>query len=222
MGGKWQESGRKKQDQKGKNVEGRHKVCYIFCRLFVPCWRHDWKGIRRMDGKESYFQAALSDFTFDVAAGGAIRHLTDRGYSVEQIMRELSYPVPRARVEKAVYRHLLESRILLTELPTENNAVRIKFLQGDKSAHFPEKLANAIAESGEKNAYMECPFGAWMKKDERCLEQNFACLTGREREYLLGIRWEKDIMYHRLNDRMREIGVKLVRGTEEAWGFYFW
>ena len=161
-------------------------------------------------------------FTFDVAAGGAIRHLTDRGYSVEQIMRELSYPVPRARVEKAVYRHLLESRILLTELPTENNAVRIKFLQGDKSAHFPEKLANAIAESGEKNAYMECPFGAWMKKDERCLEQNFACLTGREREYLLGIRWEKDIMYHRLNDRMREIGVKLVRGTEEAWGFYFW
>ncbi|MDE7277089.1 MAG: hypothetical protein K2N98_09610 [Lachnospiraceae bacterium] len=174
-----------------------------------------------MDGKESYFQAALSDFTFDVAAGGAIRHLTDRGYSVEQIMRELSYPVPRARVEKAVYRHLLESRILLPELPAENNTVRIKFLQGEKTVRFPEMLAKAIAESGEENAYMECPFGAWMKRDEKRLEQNLVCLTGREREYLLGIRWEKDIMYHRLNDRMREIGLKLVKGTEEAWGFWF-
>ena len=50
------------------------------------------------DGNERYFEAALSDFVFDVAAGGAIRHLTDRGYSVEQIMRELSYPVPRIKV----------------------------------------------------------------------------------------------------------------------------
>lgn len=174
-----------------------------------------------MGGKESYFQTALSDFTFDVAAGGAIRHLTDRGYSVEQIMRELSYPVPRARVEKAVYRHLLESRILLPELPAEDSTMRIKFLQGDKSVRFPEILAKDIAENGEENAYMECPFGAWLKKDEKRLEQNLACLTGREREYLLGIHWEKDIMYHRLNDRMREIGLKLVRETEETWGFWF-
>ena len=137
-------------------------------------------------------------------------------------MRELSYPVPRTRVEKAVYRHLLESRILLPELPAEDNAMRIKLLQGDKSVHFSEMLAKAIAESGEENAYMECPFGAWLKKDEKRLEQNLACLTGREREYLFGIRWEKDIMYHRLNDRMREIGLKLVRGTEEKWRFYFW
>lgn len=64
------------------------------------------------DGNENYFEAALSDFVFDVAAGGSIRHLTDRGYSVEQIMRELSYPVPRARVEKAVYRHLIQLSLI--------------------------------------------------------------------------------------------------------------
>ncbi|MCM1176059.1 MAG: hypothetical protein NC341_13580 [Blautia sp.] len=183
---------------------------------------------RRMDGKESYFQAALSDFTFDVAAGGAIRHLTDRGYSVEQIMRELSYPVPRARVEKAVYRHMLEARILLPELPAESGTMRIKLLRGERTARFPEMLAEAIAESGEENAYMECPFGAARQagkghgyREEKRLEQLLACLTNREREYLLGILWEKDIMYHRLNDRMREIGLKLVRSTEEEWKFYF-
>ena len=174
-----------------------------------------------MDGKESYFQAALSDFTFDVAAGGAIRHLTDRGYSVEQIMRELSYPVPRARVEKAVYRHMLEARILLPELPAENETMRIKLLRGEQTPHFPEMLAKAITESGEENTYMECPFGAWRKKEENRLEHTLACLTNREREYLLGIRWEKAVMYHRMNDRMREIGLKLVRGTEEEWRFWF-
>lgn len=173
------------------------------------------------DGHEGYFEAALSDFVFDVAAGGAIRHLVDRGYSVEQIMRELSYPVPRAKVEKAVYRHLTESHILLAKLPAEDEKLRIKILQGDKTAKFQKLLAEAIAESGEENAYMECPFGQWKKKDEKRLTQTIACLTNREQEYLLGILWEKEIMYHRLNGRMREIAMKLVKDSEQEWKFYF-
>ena len=44
------------------------------------------------EGKEGYFEAALSDFAFDVAAGGAIRHLVDRGYSVGQIVKETVLP----------------------------------------------------------------------------------------------------------------------------------
>jgi len=35
--------------------------------------------------KQEYFKKSLSDFTFDMASGGAIRHLADRGYTVEQI-----------------------------------------------------------------------------------------------------------------------------------------
>lgn len=124
-------------------------------------------------GDEKYFEAALSDFVFDVAAGGAIRHLVNKGYSVEQIMRELSYPVPRAKVEKAVYRHLMESRILLTKLPTEDEKMRIKLLQGDKTARFPKMLADAIAESGEENAYMEIPFGQWKKGMKSGLSRPF-------------------------------------------------
>lgn len=195
------------------------------------------------DGRESYFEAALSDFTFDVAAGGAIRHLTDRGYSVEQMMRELSYPVPRAKVEKAVYRYMTESGILLAKLPEENGNLRIRCLKAEKGADFARKLADAIAESGEKTAYMECPFGGWKKGTERktlptiesepggaemgyrgeeWFRQTFTCLTGREQEYLSGIRWEQDVMYHRMNDRMREIALKLIRNTDYGWKFYFW
>ena len=84
--------------------------------------------------KKGYFEAALSDFVFDVAAGGAIRHLADRGHSVEQIMDELSYPVPRAKVEKAFYRYLLESGILIKRLPDENAERQILLLR-EKTRH---------------------------------------------------------------------------------------
>lgn len=64
-----------------------------------------------------YFQKALSDFTFEAASGGAIRHLTDSGYTVKQIMEHLDYPVPYERVQKAVWEHLLARSVILPERP---------------------------------------------------------------------------------------------------------
>lgn len=174
-----------------------------------------------IDGKQGYFQTALSDFMFDVAAGGAIRHLVDRGHSVEQIMKELDYPVPRAKVEKAVYRYLLESGILLPELPDGEGEVRACFLREKERTKVPQALLKCISENGEENCYMKCPFGLWMKQDGEKLRQITSCLTSREQEYILGIQWERNIMYHRLNSRMREIGTKLVLNTEEEWEFYY-
>ena len=178
-----------------------------------------------MDGqKGGYFQAALSDFMFDVAAGGAIRHLTDRGHSVEQIMKELDYPVARSKVEKAVYRHLMESGILMSGLPAENEKIRIHHLQTDAEKDrnkFKTSLVNHIETYGEKNSYMECPFGLWMKNDEKKLQQVMTVLSSREKEYILGIKWEHNMMYHRLNDRMREIAMKLGTDTCEEWKFFF-
>ena len=173
------------------------------------------------DEKKGYFEAALSDFVFDVAAGGAIRHLVDRGHSVEQIMKELDYPVPRPRVEKAVYRYLTESGILLDKIPDEDEKVHIHLLQEKDSRKLYEAMADNIERYGEKNSYMECPFGMWMKNDEGKLKQVISCLTSREQEYIFGIRWERNIMYHRLNERMREIGMKLSGHTNEEWKFYF-
>ncbi len=178
-----------------------------------------------MEGqKGGYFQAALSDFMFDVAAGGAIRHLTDRGHSVEQIMKELDYPVARSKVEKAVYRHLVESGILMSGLPGENEKIRVYNLWSDQEKDgnkFKTALAEHIEKYGAENSYMECPFGLWKRDDEKKLQHVTAVLTSREREYILGINWEHKLMYHRLNDRMREIGMKLGADTGETWKFFF-
>jgi len=66
--------------------------------------------------EQEYFKKALSDFTFDVASGGAIRHLADRGYTVPRIMKMLDFPTPYDRVQQTVWEHLLEQgQILFAE-----------------------------------------------------------------------------------------------------------
>ena len=54
------------------------------------------------DNKDEYFRDALTNFTRDFAYGGAIRHLVDRGYSVQNIIDEFHYPLSREVIEKIV------------------------------------------------------------------------------------------------------------------------
>ncbi len=56
--------------------------------------------------ENSYFNEALSNFAKDFAYGGAIRHLVDKGYTAERIIREFHYPISRESVEKIVEDHL--------------------------------------------------------------------------------------------------------------------
>lgn len=44
----------------------------------------------------------MQQFTKDFAYGGAIRHLVDRGYTVDQIIREFHYPISRDSIERTV------------------------------------------------------------------------------------------------------------------------
>lgn len=56
--------------------------------------------------ENSYFNEALSNFAKDFAYGGAIRHLVDKGYTADRIIREFHYPISRETVEKIVEDHL--------------------------------------------------------------------------------------------------------------------
>ena len=66
----------------------------------------------------NYFQSALSNFVTEAACGGAVRHLTDIGYTLEQIVERLDYPAPRAKVQRIMMEYLYESRVLLKEEPS--------------------------------------------------------------------------------------------------------
>lgn len=67
--------------------------------------------------EQDFFRNALSDFTFETASGGAIRHLADLGYTVKQISEKLTYPTPYERVRSAVWHQLLDTKVVLTQEP---------------------------------------------------------------------------------------------------------
>ncbi len=174
-----------------------------------------------MAEQSGYFEEALSDFVHDVASGGAIRHLVESGYSVEQIIEKLDFPTSRERVEKTVYRYMTESGMLLSELPVHEEAMKKHFLKKQKRGLIRQTLAECLAINGQETSYMRCPFGGIMKKDRSMLSKMLSDLTTREREYILGVPWKEDVMYHRLNSRMFEIGVLLAANPEYEYAFYF-
>ncbi len=67
--------------------------------------------------ERKYFKKALADFALDMAGGDAIRSMTDRGYTVKQIMEQLTFPMPRERVQAVMWRHLLDIGAVLLEEP---------------------------------------------------------------------------------------------------------
>ena len=189
-----------------------------------------------MKERQKFFEEALSDFVHDVASGGAVRHLVDLGYSVEQIMQSLSYPTPRHRVQQTVYRYMLESGLLVRRLPTEVSGMVCAFRTVRISIQDREKiyryLYEKIKENGEDHCYISCPFGVWQRQngESREKEKNgdgdwlwkeLTCLNKREQDYITGIPWENAVMYHRLNSRMREIGRKLILQPVSGCRFYF-
>lgn len=169
---------------------------------------------RFMDrGKEEqpkYFQEALGDFVHDAASGGAIRHLLDLGYTTDAIMQRLEFPTPRERVEKTVYRYLIEKGVLMEELPVNRGNMKSVSVRISSEAELCALLRKYIDRNGEENSYVSCPFGTIRRDRETRLWNMLSCLTAREREYIMGIPWKPQMMYHRLNSRMLEITVYLA------------
>lgn len=168
--------------------------------------------------RQQYFQEALSDFMYDAASGGEIRHFVDLGYSVEQIMKQISFPTARSRVEKTVYRYLCESQMLRKDLLVEG--FRCKRITRSKEltlVSLYQELDRYKGRNSETQSYFECPFGLMKDRGQR----EIANLSKREQDYLLGITWEHQVMYHILNSRMTEIGAKLAIRTELCCRFIF-
>lgn len=154
-----------------------------------------------MKERNHYFEEALSDFVHDVASGGAIRHLVDLGYSVDQIMENLTYPEKRERVQRSVIRYMIESRMIIYELPEGFETYNIP--PGSSAPRISEILYKKAEQYGQENCYISCPFGMGTEIPE-------GILSKRERDYIDGILWENRMAYHQLSPRMREIGTKMI------------
>ncbi len=176
--------------------------------------------------RPAYFQEALADFLHDAASGDAVRHLLELGYTTNAIMERLDFPTPRERVEKMVYRSLVERGVLLEELPLPEEAFRavpFRAARADRSFHAQlyRTLRERIQINGEENSCAACPFGMIRRDREARLAALTACLTAKERDYLLGIPWKPQPLYHRLDDRMLEIASCMASQPGQSWKFFF-
>ena len=71
---------------------------------------------------ENHFAKALHNFTMDAAAGDAIRHLTDKGYTLMQIKDKLTFPAPSEYIAQVMWERMVSKRTVLFEKPGEGTA----------------------------------------------------------------------------------------------------
>ncbi len=67
--------------------------------------------------EQKYFKQALANFAFDMAGGDAVRHLADRGCTVKQIIKLLTFPMPYEKVREIVWKHLTDTEVILQKEP---------------------------------------------------------------------------------------------------------
>ena len=99
--------------------------------------------------EQSYFQNALSSFTHEVASGGAIRHLTDLGYTTRQIMESLDFPTPFARVQKEVWQRLLDTEVILLEEPGSTVREKVSYVR-EYDKYGRASFRRVVEQDGEK------------------------------------------------------------------------
>ncbi len=153
-----------------------------------------------------YFNQALSDFVGDMAYGGALRHLADLGYTVDQMVKELDYPISRERAGAFVWRYYLDRGIILLKEPPEEPLIeKVSYVREYGkygSAHYRRVVER---EEPPRKQYYPCDFGKKRYQDEPSFLRELEVLTERDREYILGLPWPLQQVYHAADQRMTRI-----------------
>lgn len=188
------------------------------------------------NNNKKYFQNALSDFTYDVACGAQIRHLTDLGYTAAQIVKELDVSSPYGKVQETATKHLCETGVLISERPDSKISTKPIFVREydcygrasfrqvvSKEENMPEihwqkriyapvtgkELLYFLNDKTKENGEEASYISCDFGQEKQKMEHDIKVLTPHQQEYIEGILWKNVRMYHRLTLRMREIIARL-------------
>ena len=157
------------------------------------------------------FNQALSNFTFDVASGGAIRHLASLGYTVKEISAALDYPTPIGRVKDTVWKYYLENGIVCIENP-ETIAIRekVRYVRDyDSNGRASYRRVVEHIENDVNKKYLFCDFGKQLYKDKDGFLKKISVLNPKDQDYILGLPWPLAGAYHIADERMLRIMASL-------------
>lgn len=162
--------------------------------------------------EQTHFQKALSDFVFDMASGGAICHLTDLGCTVKQIQEKLAYPTPYERVQQAVWKHLLDTGVIALE-EQETAREKVEYVREYDSygkASF-RRVTVPVSPPESSQPRLLCRFGLLKYKSPERYREVLAALEPEQAEYIDGLPWGLESVWHRADRRMLEIYHALER-----------
>lgn len=177
-----------------------------------------------MDVEQTYFQRALSDFAYDMASGGAIRHLADLGYTVKQIQEKLDFPTPYERIQKTVWKHLTDTGVIFPETPKQGKTgEKVEYVREYDSYGRASFRRVVVQEDVSKPSEpcLLCCFGLLKYKDPERYGEVLGVLEPEQAEYIEGLPWGVERVFHRPDKRMLEIYQALARaGLSEGVCFF--
>ena len=158
-----------------------------------------------------FFKSALNDFATDVAAGDAIRHLADKGMTIEEISENLTYPASVDNIRSVVWKHYQNNGTIRLDKPENNRAKPVKVdyvLEHDIYGHSSYRR---VEEKTTENTleYVACDFGRRLYNDREKFLRELDKLDKRDRDYILDLPWPIETVYHVKNERMDRIIIAL-------------
>lgn len=150
------------------------------------------------------FNKALSNFINDAAAGGAVRHLADLGYSISQIADNLDYPISKEKIAHFMWEHFVNTGKICLEEPKQTQDVATFVKEQDSFGRISFRRVVTTVDNSHKQC-VKCEFGKLLyKKDENFL-QALQKLEEGDKEYIELLPWPLTPVYHELDERMNRI-----------------
>ena len=150
------------------------------------------------------FNKALGNFINDSAAGGAVRHLADLGYSISEIEGELNYPVSKEKIAYFMWAHYLNIGKISLEEPKQVHEKTSFVKEQDEYGRVSFRRVVEEVDNSDKE-YVQCEFGKEIYKGTEEFKAFLEKLQPGDREYVQLMPWPLTPVYHELDERMKRI-----------------
>ena len=150
------------------------------------------------------FNKALSNFINDAAAGGAVRHLADLGYSISKIASELDYPISKEKIAAIMWEHFVSIGKICLEEPTPIHEQAQFIKEQDEFGRISFRRVTQTIDNSDKK-YVQCDFGKQLYQNTAEFNSWLAKLDKDDEEYIRLMPWPLTPVYHQLDERMKRI-----------------
>ena len=175
-----------------------------------------------------YFKKALSSFIYEFASGDAIRRYAEKGMSIYQIEKKLSFPTPPNKIWEIVWNHYLHTNRILLHEPGKRDVKKYEYVKELSSygrisyrkievkednknfAWIKREWDNDLIKEWDfrqesRQCYVELLFGLIRYKDCRLYQEILSCLSEKQADFVDGLFQKRCVVFYRLDEQMKEI-----------------